>query len=230
MSIAIAVQDIVNRVAYRCELPTFTVDTNTSSTDVLMLVQESTRRLSGIMGDLSDEAYFATTGTLATVANIPVVSVPANFGNLLGIHWVQTDGTPVLLRQANQEEIGPSQTNGWNNIEAPTYKLTANTIEFFPPPDSVETIKVRYTTGLFVTSLADTLQAALGWDTWVVLDVACVVRQRQDKDYSALSAEKGLIEREIRTQARRRDRAGFATVRDVRHEVSLQEQPWWWRR
>lgn len=229
MSVPIAVQDMSNRIAYRSELGTVDANSNTSLADMLMLIQESTRRLSGILADLSDEAYFVTTGTLTTIANIPVVSLPANFGNLLQIHWVKSDGTPVLLRQANQEEIGPSQTNGWNDGLAPWYKLTGNTIEFFPPPNSVETIQIRYSTGLFVTSLADTLQCGLGWDTWVVLDVCCVIRQRQDKDYSAFFQEKQLAEREIRTQAKRRDRAGFVTVRDVREDFEVRD-PYWWRR
>lgn len=235
MSVPFLVSDIQAAIVFRADLPTPDANTNVSTGDMLILVQESARRLTGQLNDISPEGYFNTTATLTTTANVPIVSLPASFDKLIQIHWVKTDGTTVELDLAALDEVGPtsSTANGWDTYTVPKYRVTANTIEFFPKPTTVESIVVRYSTGMTVTSAADTLQAQNGWDEWIVLDACCKIRQRQGKDYSEFAAEKQLIQREIIKQAKRRDRHGIPRMRDAyKHDPYLDlgiNAPWWRR-
>jgi hypothetical protein len=226
VSVAYLVSDIQDRFRTRCALPAFTTQTNVTTADALSLVQESIRRLSGIMSDLSEEAYFATTATLTTSDGIPVVSLPTNFDKLLSPPaWLRTGRPPVNLEEANLEDVGPTDTLLNWDTRLPRYRITANVIEFFPTPQTVESVGVRYSTGLFPTVAGDTVYMGLGWDEWVVLDCCCKVRLRQDKDPSPYQLERGKIEQEILRQARKRDRAGFKQPRDVRGSRKLLD--WW---
>jgi hypothetical protein len=215
MSVAFVVSDIQDRIKFRCDLPTFTTETNVTIADALTLVKESARRLSGLIGHASDEAFFVTTETVATVADLEYASLPAGLGLVTGVHWLRGTNDPVPLRQATQEDMVPGVTNGWTRI-TPTYRIQGQTIEFWPTPQDVYSVRLRYSTGVDVISTSTTIYGQYGWDTWIVLDCCCTIRQRQDKDYSAFAAEKGLVEREILKHARRRDRVGVPTARDMR--------------
>lgn len=227
MSVPFLVSDIIERTRVRCALPAFTADTNISTSDILTLVQESARALSGLL-DRSDW-YFATTAQLNTLAGIAVVSLPTNFASLLQLHWDKGDGQMVPIGLANLEDVKPSDgVLNWQTT-CPEYRLSGNTLEFFPTPDQVYDLVCRYTTGIFITTAADTLFGQVGWDEWVLYDCCCKIRQAQDKDYSSFAAERAQKLEDIR--GKRRDRAGVTTVRDVRATSrETLAQPWaWWK-
>lgn len=226
MSVPFLVSEIQERFRFRCALPAFASDTNVTTADALTLVQESVRRLCGIMNDLSQEAYFATSADLVTTAGVPVVSLPTNFDKLLAPPcWVRSGQAPLHLFQADLQTVGPTDPLQSWLTQLPTYRLVGNTLEFFPTPQSVETVNVRYSTGLFPTSAGDTVFMQLGWDEWVVLDCCKKVRERQEKDTQQFAIELLQVQQEIVRQAHRRDRAGYGQPRDVRSPRS----DWWGR-
>lgn len=229
MSVAHLVSSLQERVRFRCALPAFTADTNVTTADILLLVQESVRELCGLMAEFNPDAYFATTSDLATTANVASVALPTSFTKLLQIHWKKSASETIPLRLANLEDVGLlTPTLDWVN-KWPAYRLEANTLEFFPTPKAVYTVAVRYSTGLFPTAAGDTLQLELGWDEWVVLDCCCKVRQRQEKAYSEFAGERTDKEMKIKDRARR-DRVGYAQTRDVSREAEWKDPAGdWWR-
>lgn len=229
MSVAFPVSDIIERVRSRCGLPTFTTETNITTADILSFVQESARALGGLLED--ESWHFVTTTTLYTVADFELVSLPVNTASIIALHWDRGDGSPVPVRMANLETARPatSEPAGWDAC-APTYRLVGQTIELFPVPTAVESLVLRYSTGLFVADASDTIMGQVEWDSWVIYDCCCKVRERQEKDPGTFVGERAVIEQRLVRRARKRDRGGVRQVRDVRGALvgaAMQGFEWW---
>ena len=222
MSVPFAVSDIIERVRVRADLPAFTASTNITDTMVLAMVQESARDLSALMAE--QDWFFVTTTSLVTTPGAGFVSLPSQLGQLQRVAW-ERDGAEYVLERATLEQTDRNDDDSWDTA-APTYRLAGNLIELFPTPQAVHTLNVRHSTGAFVASSSDTLFGHLGWDTWIVYNVCCIVRQRQEKDYSAFAGERAAKLEEIKATARR-DRGGVARPRDVRGPRMLALGKWW---
>lgn len=210
----------------RCDLPTFSTNTKITSAMILAMVQESARDLSGILDD--QEWYFVTTAQVSTTAGVPFVSLPQNFAAMQRLCWQKSAQTVVDLNVANLDRVHPLANGQTWQTCIPEYRITGNTIEFFPTPDAVYALELRYSTGAFIASAADTLMGHVGWDTWIVYNCCCIVKQRSGEEYSAFAAERANTEAQIKNK--RRDRTGIVQPRDVRQCPS----PWdwdygWWR-
>jgi hypothetical protein len=227
VSVAFPVSDIIERIRVRCGLPAFTTETNITTADIHSLVQESARALGGIVDDVS--WHFVATATLVTTPGLEYVSVPQNFAALIQVHWDRGDGYPIALRQANLEDVLPASSEPTNwDARAPVYRLTGQTIELFPEPQAVYTLVVRYTTGIFlVETPPDTLMGQVDWDSWIIYDCACKIRERQEKDLGTFPAHREMLEQRIVRRARRRDRNGVRQPRDVRSHEVPHDHPWW---
>lgn len=226
MAVPFAVSDVQESVRVRCGLPAYTTNTNITTAMILAMVQESARDLSGLLNEM--DWYFVTTDALATLANIPLVSLPTNFAQLLRLTWDRDANWRYDIPLANLEQVPTSPAVSWESC-LPSYRLVGNTLEFFPTPTAVYALELRYSTGAFVASAADTLYGQVGWDTWIVYNCCCIVKQRQGEDYAAFAAERDRKMLEIRGQ--RRDHSGVKQPRDVRFgERNGWNQPGqWWR-
>lgn len=227
MSVPFSVVDIQERVRVRCDLPTFTTNTKITTAMILAMVQESARDLSGIMNDA--EWYFVTTAQLNTVAGVPYVSLPLNFAAMQRLCWQQSSNVVIELEPANMEYVHPTEAGlQWESCR-PKYRLVGNTLEFFPTPQAVYALELRYSTGVFIASAADTLMGQVGWDTWIVYNCCCIVKQRSGEDYSAFAAERERIERKI--ENKRRDPNGVTQPRDMQGcaDNPFVRDAFWWR-
>jgi hypothetical protein len=214
VSQTITVSTIQSRVCTLCGIEdTLTADTNPSSTAMLDLLKTACSELAAIVGERASEMYFATTGTVSTVASTATVALPANFSDLLRITW----------------------PNAWNSDEcaAVFYTIEGSNLRFFPTPDAVYTVNLRYTTGLYPASTAATFTGRDGWDQWIALYTCVLVRARQQRsaqDFMTLlygpDLETGGLTARIRRQLRR-DRVGVRRVRDRRAPfIRGQRDPW----
>jgi hypothetical protein len=76
-------------------------------------------------------------------------------------------------------------------------------------------VKIFFSTGLSPTAASDSLVLREGWDLWIGLQTAMLVRMRQQKDPSDIQALLGKVEGDMQRQLRR-DRFGVRRVRDLR--------------
>jgi hypothetical protein len=226
VAVPFAVTDIQERVRVRCDLPVFTANTKVTTAMILAMVQESARDLSGILDDA--EWYFVTTAQLNTAAGIASISLPVNFAALQRLCWRKSSNEVLELNTANLNDVHPLESGlTWASC-VPGYRLVGNTLEFFPTPDAVYALELRYSTGAFIASAADTLMGQVGWDTWIVYNCCCIVKQRSGEDYSAFAAERSRIEEKI--QNKRRDRTGIVQPRNVRDCPDPNDRDYgWWR-
>jgi hypothetical protein len=212
-------------VRLRCALPVYTTETLITSAAILSFLQESARKLSLLLDD--DSWYFVTTTNVPTVANVASVALPPNFSSLYRVHWVRDANTLVPLEQANLEEIPANPSLAWDAC-VPRYRLREDALELFPTPQAAYTLSLRYSTGAFIATAADTLVGQLGWDTWIIYNACCIVRQRQEKDYAEFAQERAQALDDVK--AARRDRNGVKQPRDVaglRHSGGPWPHRWW---
>lgn len=234
MSQNVALSTIQSRVCALCGLPS-TLDTNTPVTAAVMLdfLKAACALLGGAVKKRVSEFYFTESSTLTTVNGISVVSTPSNFSDLYSLTWQKSTSEEIPLERARTEDFR-AYPNAWNDSECTKifYRIVGNAIEFFPTPDAAYTLNVYYSTGLYPTSTASTFYCRDGWDQWIALQTALMVRGRQQKDATDIrlmlfgpDGQSGL-DKDLRDQLRR-DKAGIRRVRDVRSSImGTQRNPW----
>jgi hypothetical protein len=226
VSVLFPVTELQERVRIRCGLNAYSSESNITTAMILTILQESIRDLSAIVGDF--DWYFVTTSDVVTVANNPLVALPVNFATLQRVSWKKSAAEVIPLEAANLEDVhAPVAGDTWT-ARTPKYRLTQQSLEFFPTPTAVHTVEVRCSTGQFITSSADNFVGHLGWDTWVVYNACCIVAQRQEKEYSAFSVERDRKLAEI-LRSVKRDKTGVAQPRDVRGTAESDPAGEWWR-
>ena len=226
MSVPFAVADIIERVRTRADLPAFDSSTNVTDTMVLAMVQESARDLSAQMNDV--DWFFVSTIDLVTTAGVPYISAPANMANIVRIVWNRDSSRVIPIEPARIDDLPAPPAATWYSM-LPRYRLSGNLIEFVPTPTDAYAVNVRFATGAFIASASDTLFGHLGWDTWIVYNVCCIIRQRQDRDYSVFASERDRKLSEIMATSRR-ERGVVKRPRDVRgvlDPIAGRRFRWW---
>jgi hypothetical protein len=226
VAVAFPITDIQERVRDRCDLPVYTANTKITTAAILRYVHASARELSGILED--GDWHFVATTPLVTVAGVATVALPLNFSQLVRLCWLRGAGDVLVLEPANLEGVHPRLNGQTWDATRPRYRITGDKLEFFPPPDAVHSLELRYSSGAFIASAADTLMGQIGWDTWIIYNCCCLVKQRAGEDYAAFSAERERIEQKIKNK--RKDPHGIVQPRDVASAAALYERhSFWWR-
>ena len=226
MSILVAVSELQDRTRIDCGLPAYSADTNVTTTDILDFVKRSAQKLSGYVQSLgADQHYFTLNTNLSTVANVAVVSLPANTLDVERIALVLEGTREVQLKVAPLDWWDPTPSY-WDANRIPMYSIQGNTITLYPTPTAVNTLRVYYSVGLTVTASADILALRPNWDEYIVQSCNIFVRNRQEKAcpefMDAFDRAQSNIARQIK-----RDRGGIRQVRDVREPFF--DRPHWYR-
>lgn len=214
MSFPISIQtDVVDQVVFRLHIPTPDVGEFVTDTHMLALVKSAVNRLSGLLTRSFGDGYFAEDMTFQTQAGVDVISLPPNFETLRSLHLIHNDKAYELER-AEPEDYSIEATNWLSHL--PRYTVEANVIRLTPPPDNEYTLRIGYSSALSVSALTDTIYGQLSWAEWLVADICCKIRQREQRPYDEFMQDKLLIEDAIKSQAAQRDRSGSVQVRDAR--------------
>jgi hypothetical protein len=237
MSKLIAVSTLQERVRVLCDLADFTTDTGVTSAAVLDFLQTSFCELAAIAKEYTTADMLTSSGTLTTTATVSTVSMPLNFSDLVRISWQKDSSTEIDLEKANHNEMlaqpNGGFSSGWDGYSTIRYRLMGPaTIELFPTPNAAYTLKLYYTTGIYVTSTSDVVLMRDGWEQWVVFNTSGLVRMRQQKTAEDLGpgsffAQRDKKESDIRRQLKR-DKFGINRIRDERshyHQRRARE-PW----
>lgn len=227
MSIQVTVSDLQERVRIDCGLPAYTSSTNITSTYVLDFIRRSAQKLAGLIQQSGAGEHYLTLNTdLATVANIPVVSLPTNTIDVVRLAMLFDGDREMQLHVAPLGDWDPDN-HYWGTDTVPSYRVIGNTITLFPTPTGVRTIRCYYTVGFTVSSTSDTLALRPNWDEYIVANTCVLVRNRQKEDATEFLRSLAMCEAAITSQLKR-DRAGIRQVRDVREPV-FGRRSWWFR-
>jgi hypothetical protein len=240
MAIDIQVGDIIDGVQFELHLPGFSSGDFITTDAIGMLVRASAAKLSGIMTRLYSDALFAETATLTAQAGLDLVSLPANMGTLRSVHWIQDSHAYELCRADLHEFTAESESWGqpsdyvWNNATLPRFTLEANVLRLVPTPSKVYTLRIAYTTGIFLPATASyedlrilTFPGQIGWKEWMIADIAYRVSKREQKDGSVYLNDMAIAEAQMKDHISQRDRYSTYQVRDTRNAPDFRSRRRW---
>lgn len=229
MSMLVTVAELQERFRVDTDIPTFTADTHVTTTNALDFVKRSASKLAGLIQESgASEQYLTLSTTLNTVADVPVVSLPANTADVIRVALVLDADREVQLNVAPLDDWNPDQVN-WDNNFIPWYRVIGATLTLFPTPTAVRSLRVYYTVGFTVTSTSDVLALRSNWDEYIVANCCVLVRNKQTKAGQEFLLERDRAESAIVRQLKR-DRAGVRQVRDVRGDwrFEMRRRGYYW--
>ena len=239
MAVQFLVSDIISDIAFRMNMPAFASGDFVSDAQALQLLKNSARRLGGLFTGRFGDAYWLQTATLATQAGLELVSLPDNLATIQALYWIDSHNEARKLMHAELRDWQPT-AQAWANSGdwlwpsvLPTYRLQGNAIALQPVPSAVYSLRLEYSTGIFVASSSDTIFGQVGWDEWLTLDCCERIADREDKQSDKWYAKKMAIQDEILEQASRRDR--FVPLQVVDERGALDDprvsgrRQWWYR-
>lgn len=222
----ISIADVLTQVAFELHLPAFASGEFVTDAQALALAKRAVSRLGALLNRSFGDAYFARVTTLSTQADTDVISLPADFKDLLSVQWVDGDNVRILQRaEITEFDAVP---RGWSLPYLPKYRIQGETLYFTPIPNGVFSVRLTYTTGLRITATSDTIQAPPGADEWLILDICAAISRREKTDGSDFIARRRDIEADLKSQAAKRDRTGATSIRDVRGEL-CEDETFFWR-
>jgi hypothetical protein len=237
MSKLVTVSTLAERVRQLCDLPVYDTETTVTSAAVLDFLQVSFCELAAIAKEYTTADMLTSFGTLTTTATVSTVSMPTNFSDLVRISWLKDSTTEIDLEKANPNEFRAAPnggySSGWDGYGTIRYRLMGPaTIELFPTPNAAFTLRLYYTTGIYVTATSDVVMMRDGWEQWVVLNACGLVRMRQQKTADDpgpgnFFAQRDKKEMDIRRQLKR-DKFGINRIRDERSNDQQRRarEPW----
>ena len=212
----------------RLALPAFTTTTKITSSRVLAQLQQSYRSLAALTRQKLGRDYdLLATATLATQANLNMVSTPTNMGELVKICWVKDATHAPQLEQARASDYEPLGFNprAWDQPSTsvpygygatlPKYDLEGSTLVFYPCPNQVYSLAIWYTLHYPVLTLSDTVIGRLDWDKWIALDTCVALCSDLKRDPSTYAALNGQLEANLFAAKRKRDMNAVHTIRDA---------------
>lgn len=152
------------------------------------------------------ESVYTITATGATS-----YALPADFYSLLGVFRSENGRKFRLGRHSVRHRVGTAATGNGSS-----YRVVGSTVELSPTPSS-GTYEVLYIPQPAQLAAADdTLDGMLGWEEYVVVDVAIKVLDKGEDDSQHLRMERERILSRIQQQAAAVEATESWTVENVR--------------
>lgn len=218
MPVTVSAESVLEQVAFRLHLPPFASGEFVTPGQALSLLNASAQRLSGLMTRLYGDAFFASSVTLSTQADIDILSLPSDFHTLTSVHWIYSDTNDdvIELERANPQDFGTTPV-AWTTHGLPKYRLEgAGVLVFVPVPNAVYDVRIGYTSvGVQFEDASDSFQGLPGWDEWLICDMCQRIREREQKPADEFIRDRLELEAHMKEQASQRDRFGGVQVRDA---------------
>lgn len=216
MATTFTVSEILADIAALSNCPAFGASTRVTLTQANYWLAQSVRALSALLRQhqVEDRELLQVT-TLATVANVKTVALPADCGEVHALMWARGANDYVLLSSTGQQDLEERSNQGWSQFE-PTWRLEAEALAFYPPPDKVESLELFFTKHV-ATPLGSTIQMRLDCDRWLTLDVCVKVATSKKQPTGEFQQQKALLENDFLSRQRERDVGRTETIRDVRY-------------
>lgn len=218
MSTTFQVSEILADVARLANVPAFSATSNVTLSQATYWLVQSARSLSALLRQkLGDDLDLLQTATLTTVPSFNLVSLPSDAGEVHSVLWAKSDTDYRLLSRASVDDLEEADVASKPWECAPKYRLEGNTIALYPASTEAESLLVFYTNYTDISGEATSFQGRLDFDRWVTLDTVCRVLAAKSRDNSTFLQDKMLLEKELFSQARKREPNRTNTIRDVRN-------------
>jgi hypothetical protein len=242
MSVQIRIGDVMDDVIFELHLPSYGMNEFITTDQAIALLKASATRLSGVLTRLYSDGLFAETATLTTVPNFDLVSLPEQFATLRSVHWVASNGTAYPLTRADVHEYVETPVswgdpnNYWSCDVLPMFTLEANVLRLVPTPTQAYTLRVAYTTGVFLeldssseSVFETTFAGQIGWREWMVADICYRMAKREQRDPTNFLNDLAVAEAQMKDHISQRDRYSTYQVRDTRNNPrGVRNRRWGW--
>ncbi len=150
--------------------------------------------------------------TVVTDGNVNY-QLPADIYSVLAVYRVEGNGTRVYLTR-HDHRVRPNQAR--TQAKAHTYRVVGANMEFNPVPSSGTYEMLYIPVPGEMTADDDLIDGVLGWEEYVVIDVAIKLKQKEDSDPALLMAERERLLRRIQEEARDEEMSESGQVQLVR--------------
>lgn len=140
--------------------------------------------------------------------------LPADIYAVLGVYRVETNGDRTYLSR-HDHRLRPNQSR--TQAKAHTYRVVGANMEFNPIPTSGTYELVYIPVPGEMSADEDQIDGVLGWEEYVVIDVAIKLKQKEDSDPALLMAERERLLRRIQEESRDEEMSECGTVQSVRN-------------
>jgi hypothetical protein len=214
----IALSALRESVRVRYDLPTFTTTSFVKLVEVDSLINASLTAFYAMLQEAYGDGYFATSGAIAITPGAATSPLPTDSVKLLGLWWVRGPDDVVKIEQGTIDDLrlGSYTPRPWSQGWGPLYRLSGNTVQWLPPPSAAATVRADYVRlPPELVADTDTFDAGIGWQEWVINDVAGKIADKEEKDPAVWLTKRADWEARIRAQAPERDEGGILQLRDV---------------
>lgn len=213
----ISAASILSNAAANIAVPAFTAQTHVTAAQALAWLQQGVEALCAKTKQmLGEDGDFIRYVTLSTVPNLNLISLPNDAHEVINLFWSKSDTEAFLIDRATIGDVAPPTDPGeWFN--APTFRLTGNTIELFPVPDRAYPIALWYASHPSLPNASADFFGRLDWARWLELDlmIKCLTRKRRWTDLQQTQAQKAELDANMFSTARKRNMAGPVRMRDA---------------
>ena len=211
--------ELLDDIAERIDVPQFSTSTHITKLTATRWVNQSARVLRTRILDAFGEEYSAKEEVISATAGANQYPLPADYIRTIHMRWSVPGGAVIYLPRAGAQSVGQVQTGRRHDISRLTtefgYHITGDNVEFWPSPDSAETITHRYISTLFffdtggtpiadMTADTDYLDGVSGWEDFVVLDCCIKHANNEEQDPRPFENELARIIAEIDREAGKR--------------------------
>jgi len=169
--------------------------------------------------------YYATSATIATVANQAAYALPADFFQLLGVMAYDASGNYRDLPKWSYRDLADLmnlEVGSNSGLELYRYRLVSSNVEIRPQPTTAaHTLKYLYIPAMTELALAaDTFDGVNGWEDWACYTAAMDMLNKEEsyEQAAALAQKRAPLEQQIEALAGSRDAGRPDKVQDTRRD------------
>ena len=221
--------ELLGDIAERIDVPAFSTSTHITKATATRWVNQSGRQLGSRIRGAFGEEYAAKEDTINVTAGNNQYALPSDYLRTIHMRWESSGGSTIYLPRASAQAVGQIPTalrHDVTRVSSPFgYHITGDNVEFWPPPDGVETMTHRYISTLYffntggtpiVDMSADTdyVDGVNGWEEYIVLDCCIKHANNEEQDPTPYQNELARIIDEISREAGKRT-GEPVTIRNV---------------
>ncbi len=198
-----------------------------TDTEINTRINQSVAAFYGMIAEQDDGALIleATVSAAAGATTADIVSGLTEPYKILAVDVINdTTGQSYPMQRFSMQEralLDSASANGGSSGQRSLYQWrNGNTLTFSPPLESATTLRVTYIgVPAEMTADADKLDGRLGWEDWIVADVAVWCMIKEESNPADLVRERALIWDRIVKQMANRDRGEPRRMRDVNPSI-----------
>lgn len=187
-----------------------------SDDELIRLINSSITEFMDILISKDSAHYYLNSQDINTQSGVGDYNLPTDFYKLCGVDLYRSPDSPMALRPLMWHERNYNRYPGPRMPYDIRYVMIGNVIRFVPVPTGVYRITLHYIPlSILLTEDDDTFNGYNGWEEYVIVRAAIMMRVKEESDVTDLRQELFLLKERIEIMADNRDMGEVSTITDV---------------